>query len=289
MATIESPPESAAMSLPFSFDHDDTSKLLVGEREHVLIGHASFITRDSDFFKAALKKEWPCGQTRVIKSPEELPHVVSFYLNHTYTKEISVSLTKTYSSDTVVLEPSEYTKLLAELYVLGERLLDRSIRYTVTENIMDLADFQPINEPVNIIYGGTTAASPARQLMVDIYLRFGSKDWLDDTYDAAFLLDAAQAFCSKAETNSNPGSYRKRKFPTTSFHMVGYKMRLFVCIPHFSQSFVATLELLLTNMLAENAQERRRKGRSCIGKARTRGLTSHQSVDGVRSGYDVVK
>jgi hypothetical protein len=56
--------------------------------------------------------------------------------------------------------------------------------------------------------------------MVDIYLRFGSKDWLDATYDAAFLLDVAQAFCSKAETNANPDSCRKRKFPTTGFHMV---------------------------------------------------------------------
>jgi hypothetical protein len=56
--------------------------------------------------------------------------------------------------------------------------------------------------------------------MVDIYLRFGSKDWLDATYDAAFLLDVAQAFCSKAEINANPDSCLKRKFPTTGFHMV---------------------------------------------------------------------
>jgi hypothetical protein len=151
MATIESPPESVAMSLPFSFDHDDTVKLLVGDTEHVLIAHASFITRDSEFFKAVLKKEWHCGQTRVIKLPEELPHVVSYYLNYTYIKKISVSLTSTYSNDIVVLEPSEYTRLLAELCVLGERLLDRSICYAVIKKIMDLADFHPIKEPVNII------------------------------------------------------------------------------------------------------------------------------------------
>lgn len=79
-------PDAPVEQFSFSFDHNDAVTLHVGPNEHVLLARGSFITRNSDFFTTALKKEWTQGQTRVIKLPEEHPQVVSHYLNYTYTK-----------------------------------------------------------------------------------------------------------------------------------------------------------------------------------------------------------
>ena len=54
-----------------------------------------------------------------------------------------------------------------------------------------------MRETVSIIYRGTTAGSPARRLMVNIHLAYGTTKWLDWTCKAGFVLDVAQSFYAK--------------------------------------------------------------------------------------------
>lgn len=61
---------SLGFAAPSSFDKTDLVTLLVGPNEHEIAVYGIFLTRSSEFFKAALKKEWVEGQTRVIKLPE---------------------------------------------------------------------------------------------------------------------------------------------------------------------------------------------------------------------------
>jgi hypothetical protein len=207
MAMIKSPSESAAMTPPVSFAHDDMVKLLVGNTEYVLIAHASYITRNSDVFQAALKKDWTEGQTIVIKLPEERPDVVSHYLNYTYSKALPSVFDS--ASTNPKFESDRYYELLAEIYVLGERLQDRSVRTAVIESSVRSWEYLiSIKEPANIIYRGTTAGSPARRLVVDLFLAYGEDFQLDTTCEADFLLDVARAFCAQAALYADPTGFR---------------------------------------------------------------------------------
>jgi hypothetical protein len=218
MTSAKSSLESPALAPTFMFDQEDAVTLHVGPTEHVMLAHSSHLARNSDFFKAALKKEWIEGQTRVIRLPEERPDIVSHYLNYTYSK----ALPKASDSDSTTtpnFKKNQYYELLAELYVLGERLQDQSIRTAVVESIVESWEYlhwNLITVPANIIYRGTTAGSPARRLMVNLFLAYGEDFELNNTCEADFLLDVARAFCVQATSYNDPGSFRNQ--PLTAAH-----------------------------------------------------------------------
>lgn len=82
--TMTEPDATLAAPL-FSFNKSDIVTLLAGPDEHELIVYESCITRNSDFFRAAMKKEWTEGQTRTIKLPEEsCIETLTHYLNYAY-------------------------------------------------------------------------------------------------------------------------------------------------------------------------------------------------------------
>lgn len=117
---------------------------------------------------------------------------------------------------TFIDECDDYYQALAELYVLGERLLDDSIRAAVVKEIMRLTDLVdersfrsfPARETVNIIYRGTTAGSPARRLMVDIQVSYGSTKTIDSACEASFVHDVVQRLYTKMEGNSSISQMR---------------------------------------------------------------------------------
>lgn len=52
----------------FNFNSDEVVTFLVGKVQHKMTVHPVHITQSSEFFKAALNKEWSEGQTRVVKA-----------------------------------------------------------------------------------------------------------------------------------------------------------------------------------------------------------------------------
>lgn len=156
--------ESPGTTRPLSFDYSDAVELHVGPEKHVLLAFAKFLVRDSACFEVALKKEWVEGQTRVIKLPEELPHVVSHYLEYTYSKRLPLELVKE--------QPADYLQLLAELYVLGQRLSNHPLRTAVLREFIRLkmspgTFTEAFTEATNIIYYHTAEGCPARRLNND--------------------------------------------------------------------------------------------------------------------------
>jgi hypothetical protein len=111
-------------------------------------------------------------------------------------------------------ESDEYYQLLADLYVLGERLLDETIRGAIIKEFIcftSLTDksskrYCPMRETVSIIYRGTTAGSPARRLMVDIHLAYGTTKWLDSACEAG-------STWHRASTPSSISTRPKTPFP----------------------------------------------------------------------------
>jgi hypothetical protein len=196
MAMIKLSSEPPATGLDFTFDQNGAVTLLFGPSEHAILAHGTFISHRSDYFKTALKKEWAEGQTHTIALADECPRIMSYYLTYTYTDKLPTNIFEPTSMSTFTENSDEYYELLAELYVLGERLLDSSIRAAVIKEIIrlvELADkdgtlYYPKKEAANIIYRGTTAGSPASLLMVDIHQTSGTMDWLDSTCEPTCCL-----------------------------------------------------------------------------------------------------
>jgi hypothetical protein len=140
-----------------------------------MVVYGTYLSRDCAFFKAALKKQWSEGQSRVIKPPEDTPLHMEYYIEHMYggklpTHTLQSERKQTYS------KPS-HLELLASLYVLGERMLDPKYQNTIIHELLRLIHHHsgfggsytsfPGTKTMNIIYQRTTAGSPARRMMVD--------------------------------------------------------------------------------------------------------------------------
>ncbi|KAM0709959.1 hypothetical protein Q7P35_002321 [Cladosporium inversicolor] len=216
MATEKLSSKSRTTNINCSFDEEDAVTLHVGPTEHAILSHGNFISRRSEVFKGALMKELAEGQTRVIKLPDEDPPVITHYLSYTYSKYLPTDIFTTDFMGTFPEESDEYSQLLSELYVLGERLLSETIRSNLITEIIRLAKLKdkdsqrhfPMKEAVNIIYHGTTAGSPARRLMVDIRVSHATTKWSDSTYEAAFVLDVTQNLYAKFDKHNFVSNFR---------------------------------------------------------------------------------
>lgn len=169
--------------------------LLVGPDEQELVAHEDYFVRHSAFFQAALKQEWAEGQTHTIKLPEEKPDIVAFYLDYTYSERLPTDSTKRNSRNGKVYD------VLADLYALGERLQDDKIRNVVIDEIVAFSRLYakgtgfhyPLDYAITTIYESTTAGSPVRRLLVEMFLTRGEAKWVRDISQPEFLCDLATA------------------------------------------------------------------------------------------------
>lgn len=72
----------------------------------------------------------------------------------------------------------------AHMYVLGERLMDLEFQDLVLETMArecsKRREYPTFGGPIDIIYNGTLAGSPARKLLVDFYCCAGGSTWVED-------------------------------------------------------------------------------------------------------------
>jgi hypothetical protein len=180
----------------FSHHPSDTLFLIVGEEQEQFLVHSTYLSARSEFFRAALSKNWKEGQSRVIKLPEDDPTTVAQYLDFVY-KDMLPTL-RGWSPD----QAKVMYLALARLYVYGERVLDVVIRNVIVEHFISFSSianrellphpYYPGPDVVELVYEGTTAASPMRKLLVDMYVRHGSKEWLAPESHAGFCQDVAR-------------------------------------------------------------------------------------------------
>lgn len=87
------------------------------------------------------------------------------------------------------------------MYVLGERLADDAFQDDVLAGIIDVilnSDKYPPGRAIRITYSGTSSkSSPARQLMVDLYVHAGSRHWIEL---GIFLKDTCTDFVEELVT-----------------------------------------------------------------------------------------
>lgn len=207
-----------------SLRKEDLVTLLVGPHEEQLAAHESCITRNSDFFKAAMKKEWIEGQTRTITLPEETS-TESFvnYLNFSYHGKLPTEDIKAcFGEDSV---DSPYNEL-GKLYVIGERMIDRAVQDAVVREFLRLANIEspdgdcqyPDMPCVRYIYDGTTRGSPMRHLMVDFYITHGSANWPYKGQHPEFLEDLAEELQGKIMAQKLVRDFRVRELVAKDYY-----------------------------------------------------------------------
>jgi hypothetical protein len=181
------------------YNKDNMITLLVGEQEQEMQAYGCYLSLSSEFFQAALKKEWVEGQKRIVKLPEEKPETMTFYLDFLYGK-------------------GQVYYVLTEQFAPEERLLDSSIRNACTKEIVRFTTiaspddrYFPGNLAVNNIYNSTTAKSPARRLMVDFFMTSGNDKWVNSELHPEFCQDLATAFLAQVQSNTHPCCARKVK------------------------------------------------------------------------------
>lgn len=199
-----------------SYHKDDMVELLVGLGEVEIHAHGAYLSRHSEFFGAALKEEWIEGQTRSVKLPREQPETVAQYLDFIYGGDLPTKSIRT------IRRRGRAYNVLAELYALGERLLDSNVRNAIIAEFVRLTTYNkdgklnyfPNNNAVRTIYHCTTAASPARRLMVDFYAS-GDPTWVTDKAHSAFARDLARASLSRLQNVSQP----RVKIEASDYHV----------------------------------------------------------------------
>ena len=194
---------------PSSFGRDTIVTLLVGADEQELVAHKHFL-RHSPFFQAALQETWAEGQTSIVKLPEEKPEIVAAYLDYSYSGKLPTE------STTLVISNANAYNVLADLYVLGERLQDKKVRNAIADEVLKFNGAyvkgtvreNPMDYAITTIYDGTTEGHPARRLLVDLFLYKGEWRWVREISQNDFLVDVATASMAELTVKFYPVDFR---------------------------------------------------------------------------------
>jgi hypothetical protein len=161
-------------------------------KERTYYVHQNLITARSEYFKRATNGKWQESDERTVNLREDVPDIFEIYLNLLYTGTLATKKPLFGRTDA----DNEYT-ILAQVYVLAEKLQDTEAKNSVSEAILLLTrelttpwSRVPINA-VEVIYDGTPDSSQARRLFVDLFADHGGDDWLPAEADIPhdFLYD----------------------------------------------------------------------------------------------------
>lgn len=205
--------EANPIAPPCSFRKDDLVTLVVGLEEEEFAVHESCITRTSEFFKAAMKKEWTEGQTRTIKLPEE-PFLETFthYLHYAYHRKLP-----TEDMNELVVKQKHFVHLM-DIYVLGERMIDKSVQQAVIRESLRLTTLAndeerlmfPGPKAIATAYEGTCEGSGLRRFLVDLHVVERLATW-SAVENMEFLQDYSKALLEKVLAQEKVLDFRDRK------------------------------------------------------------------------------
>ncbi|KAM0715783.1 hypothetical protein Q7P37_008297 [Cladosporium fusiforme] len=171
-----------------TFTPGNNVTLVVGrEEEHLAVNIA--LLKSSHFVTVALKKHWKEGQTGIIILPDEDPCEMTHYLCWVSFRSLPTDFYK--ANGPVPFQgdaPGNAYTLLVKLYVLGERQQDVGFRQALLDEIIRLTNivdddsqaYFPSTSHINALYEGNLEDSPARHLFVDLYVRLGEVQWVED-------------------------------------------------------------------------------------------------------------
>ncbi|KAF2630061.1 hypothetical protein BU25DRAFT_419701 [Macroventuria anomochaeta] len=180
------------------------------------------IRKSSRFFDNALKHKWAANKTepRTIDLSEDSPDIFNIYLHWLYFQQMPIARAR--ASGNKQAKGDEYIDI-AKCYVLGEKLMDNAFKNAILTALVDAYVDQPA-EPrlcpgrltLQVIYAGTMEGSPARRLLVDIWVRLAKETWiqhLTEDLPHAFVLEFSRALLlSKCSGKDKDDEYSWKEF-----------------------------------------------------------------------------
>lgn len=168
--------------------------------------HEELLCEHSDFFTAALKKEWQEGQERRVPLPTDRPEIVDLYVQWLYRAKL---FTRPFIEDAG--GDCVESTLLVKLFVFGEKVQDGRVRDAAIDALVmamntedkDGKRWFPTGR-VGDAYDGTPSGSPLRRLFVDMYVSRGDDTWIEGTEPTEFLADLSRALITSHRDRPNP-------------------------------------------------------------------------------------
>jgi hypothetical protein len=174
--------------------------IAVAVSEKIFYVHRALLVASSKFFQNAMKPGWRTNVTRPIDVSDAKAEDFQRYSQWLYTKHVPELIWKTYT-------------ILARLYVLGEQIMDEEFQDAILSAMIRTYRSKPPTMPaIRIIYDGTTAKSPARQIMIDFcaYSLMPTSNRLidlDPEKDGEIMLDMVAAL---VKHRAQPGKHIAR-------------------------------------------------------------------------------
>lgn len=165
-----------------SFDPSKLVTVVVGKEpnQQRFSVHEGIICARSEFFQRAMNGNWEESKERIIKLPEDDPKVFNVYINLLYTGRVA---TDSLESPRTGKVRCEEMYALGQLYVVCEKLQDKSTKNSVIQSLLEVGLEQEPNGssyPPNIntiicVYRGTCAGSLGRRLLVDLWVKINGE------------------------------------------------------------------------------------------------------------------
>ncbi|KAJ4365564.1 hypothetical protein N0V83_008184 [Neocucurbitaria cava] len=162
--------------------------------------HEALLRKSSLFFDNAMKPEWAASKLdpRDVDLTDEDPEVFKVYLHWLYMRTLP-----TVHRDLNLRGQKHEFDQLSNCYILGEKLMDVRFKNAILDGVVDAMNNTPFctgkmpgEASINIIYSGTSEGSPARRLLVDIWVMYAGENWikhLTDKLPHEFVLEFSRA------------------------------------------------------------------------------------------------
>ncbi|KXT07544.1 hypothetical protein AC578_10138 [Pseudocercospora eumusae] len=159
----------------------------------------------SEFFKAALQKEWREGQMHVVELPEQSPETFNVYLNWLYQKQVFVGI----EADEGPELSWPWSKQI-QAYALGDLLMDIDFKDAIVDALMVLMHTKaqtpalyrlPSASNRKLLYKVTATGGKARKMLAH-RIAEGPFGLINDNEDPAMLYDIIQKLAEKNRSRS---------------------------------------------------------------------------------------
>lgn len=125
--------------------------------------HQALIAPRSEFFERAFNGNWKEAESRLVNLPEDDAITFDLYVQLLYTGQIPIQ------------DDNEEFVKLCKLYVLCEKLQDTDAKNAILQAMLAKIRGSPSRSPgafaINTIYHGTPENSPARNLVLDFFVK----------------------------------------------------------------------------------------------------------------------
>lgn len=203
-----------------------------GDNVQSLWAHKDLLRSKSEFFANALNGRSQEADENVVKLPDDDVEIFELYIQLLYTGKIpSITDIAATAGDPVYIISSEHCRL-CNLYVLAEKLQDRTAKDTIIDAVVEAAAEDPRKARVPLaggylryfpskyaivdVYQGTPSSSPMRKLLVDFYVEFGRLDWFTEEdcemLPKAYFSEIARCISERRTTMNTRKSFDSRNY-----------------------------------------------------------------------------